>query len=155
MWAAERAGEHHHSHVHTATPFQAVPGLPESRGQTEVKVTPILAKPWIYGGAREDDGNKIHGLTKIMRDASRTKNGVGVELGVGDDPRSADLHPMRCELSVLEPRGFRATFVQMDQLQKPVLHKNVQVSQGKQPSIVEFHWRNMGLVQWIPFTDSW
>lgn len=47
--------------------------------------------------------------------ASRTKNGVEVGVEVGDDPGSADQHRMRCEPSVLEPRGFRATFVQTDQ----------------------------------------
>lgn len=42
MWAGERPGGHHHSHIHSVTPFQGSVGLPESRGQPEDKVTPFL-----------------------------------------------------------------------------------------------------------------
>lgn len=101
--AGERPGKHHHSFVHTSAPFQGVPGVCQNQGDRKRRRYPLFfAKPWIYEGAREGNGNRIQGLTEVMGDASRTKNGEGR----GEDPRSTDLQPVRCGLSVLGPMGF-------------------------------------------------
>lgn len=101
--AGERPGKHHHSFVHTSAPFQGVPRVCQSQGDRKRRRYPLFfAKPWIYEGAREGNGNRIQGLTEAMGDASRTKNGEGR----GEDPRSTDLQSVRCGLSVLGPMGF-------------------------------------------------
>lgn len=90
---------HAFTHQHL---FRMYLGLPESRSQKEDKASPVLAKPWICGGARED-GNRTHGLAEVTGDASRTKNVEGG--GGGEDLRSTDLHPVKCGHSLLEPMG--------------------------------------------------